>query len=177
MCCHGVSSQQEETESFQLSLPVSSEKQTEDWDSPVQVPVCEQEGEGFWFLWVLTLDVPLQGVFQPGDTPGQVTQTEGQDLGRLMNVQVHLEDQIYSHQLNSALHSESRARGEARQDEGFWTRPIEEVLPVPEYIPESFRGKTWIQIEQEDEERVDRLVQQFRRGRFMCYFDTESLAR
>ncbi|XP_072235378.1 DBF4-type zinc finger-containing protein 2 isoform X3 [Leuresthes tenuis] len=149
VCCHGAGSQQEETESFQLSLPVSSEKQTEDWDSPVQ------------------------GVFEPADTPVQVT--EGQDLGRLMNIQVHLEDRIYSHQLNSALHSESR--GGARQDEGFWTRPIEEVLPAPEYIPESFRGKTWIQIEQEDEERVDGLVQQFRRGTFMCYFDTESLAR
>ncbi|KAM4559567.1 DBF4-type zinc finger-containing protein 2 [Odontesthes bonariensis] len=147
--CHGDGSQEEETESFQLSLPASSEKPTEDWD-------------------------PLQ-VCQPGDTPVQVTQAGGPDLGRLMNVQVHLEDQVYSHQLNSALHTESRCG--ARQDEGFWTRPIEEVLPVPEYIPESFRGKTWIQIEQEDEERVERLVQQFRRGRFMCYFDTESLAR
>lgn len=100
-----------------------------------------------------------------------------EDLSRLMDAQVDLEDQVYSYQLDSALHSERRAWGGARQDEGFWTLPIEEVLPAPAHIPESFRGKTWAQIEQEDEEKVDKLVQQFRRERFICYFDSESLAR
>ncbi|XP_041834694.1 DBF4-type zinc finger-containing protein 2 [Melanotaenia boesemani] len=154
--CHGTSftpHHQEEVDSLHFSLPVSIETQSEDWDSPVQV------------------------VFQQGtDTPVQVTQTAGRDLSRLVDLQVHLEDQTYSHQLDSALHSKSR-RGGARQDEGFLTLPIEEVLPVPEHIPDSFRGKTWAQIEQEDEKRVERLVRQFRRGRFLCYFDTESLAR
>ncbi|XP_074483287.1 DBF4-type zinc finger-containing protein 2 isoform X2 [Sebastes fasciatus] len=151
-CCHGVTStscQQEETESFHFSLPVSMETQSDDWDSPVQ----------------------------RGDSPVQVSQVEGRDLSRLMDVQVDLEDQVYSHQLDSALRGERRAEGGARRDEGFWTLPIEEVLPAPEHIPESFRGKTWTQIEQEDEEKVEKLVRQFRRGRFICYFDTESLAR
>ncbi len=102
---------------------------------------------------------------------------EEQDLNRLMDVQVDLEDQVYSYQLDSALHSEWRAGGGATQEEGFWTLPIDKVLPAPAYIPESFRGKTWAQIEREDEEKVDKLVRQFRRERFICYFDTESLAR
>lgn len=40
MCCYGVTStscQQEETDSFHFSLPVSMETQSDDWDSPVQV--------------------------------------------------------------------------------------------------------------------------------------------
>ncbi|XP_032412122.1 DBF4-type zinc finger-containing protein 2 isoform X3 [Xiphophorus hellerii] len=152
MCCYSVTSphhQQEETESLHLSLPVSMETQSEDWDKPVQ-----------------------QVVFQRADPPVQVSQTEGRDLGRLMDVQVDMEDQVYSSQLDCAL-----LGGAVQQDQGFWDVPIEDVLPVPQHIPESFRGKTWTQIEQEDEARVERLVQQFRRGRFICYFDTESLAR
>lgn len=100
----------------------------------------------------------------------------GHDLSGLMDVEVALEDQVYSCQLDSALHSERRSSGRAQMDLGFWTLPIEEVLPAPEHIPESFKGKTWTQIEQEDEGRVDKLVRQFRRGQFICYFDTESLA-
>lgn len=152
MCCHGDSPppcQQEETDSFHLSLPVSMETQSEDWDSPVQV--ASQQGRR---------DAPVQT-------------TEGQDLSCLMDTQVDLEDQVYSYQLDSALLGEHRPA----QDQGFWTLPIEEVLPAPKHIPESFMGKTWDQIEKEDEERVDRLVRQFRRGRFVCYFDSESLAR
>lgn len=89
-----------------------------------------------------------------------------------MDAQVDVEDRVYSQQLDSALHG----LGD-RKEEGFWTLPIEEVRPAPERIPESFRGKTWTQIQQEDEEKVERLVRQFRGGRFICYFDTESLAR
>ncbi|XP_018528442.1 DBF4-type zinc finger-containing protein 2 isoform X2 [Lates calcarifer] len=164
MCCYGVTSascRQDDTESFHFSLPVSMETQSDDWDSPVQV--------------VLQRAQTLSDT-QPPHTPVQVRgQAEGQDLGHLMDVQVDLEDQVYSHQLESTLHGEHKTGG--RQDQGFWTLPIEEVLPVPAYIPESFRGKTWAQIEQEDEEKVEHLVQQFRRGRFICYFDSESLAR
>ncbi|KAM4711274.1 DBF4-type zinc finger-containing protein 2 [Anableps anableps] len=155
MCCYSFTSphhQQEETESLHLSLPVSMETQSEDWDTPVQV-VFQRAGP-------------------PTDAPVQVAQKQGRDLGRLMDVQVDMEDQVYSNQLDSAL-----LGGGVQQDQGFWNLPIEDVLPVPEHIPESFKGKTWTQIEQEDEERVERLVQQFRRGRFICYFDTESLAR
>lgn len=38
-CCYGAISCQDDTDSFQLSLPVSMETPSEDWDSPVQVPV------------------------------------------------------------------------------------------------------------------------------------------
>ncbi|XP_012713744.2 DBF4-type zinc finger-containing protein 2 isoform X2 [Fundulus heteroclitus] len=154
-CCYSLTSPhhpQEETDSFHLSLPVSMDTQSEDWDTPVQ------------------------GVFQKAgtstDVPVQVVQAEQRDLGRLMDAQVDMEDQVYSNQLDCAL-----LGGGVQQDQGFWNLPTEDVLPVPEHVPKSFRGKTWAQIEQEDEERVERLVQQFRRGRFLCYFDTESLAR
>nr|XP_046238790.1 DBF4-type zinc finger-containing protein 2 isoform X2 [Scatophagus argus] len=159
MCCYGINSttcQQGETESVHFSLPVSMETQSDDWDSHVQVVLQQQQ----------TLS----------DTPVQVSQTEEQDLSRLMDVQVDLEDQAYSHQLDSALHGKQQAGG-GGQDDGFWTLPVEEVLPAPAHIPQSFRGKTWAQIEQEDEEKVDKLVQQFRKETFICYFDSESLAR
>ncbi|KAJ3584486.1 hypothetical protein NHX12_014981 [Muraenolepis orangiensis] len=39
------------------------------------------------------------------------------------------------------------------------------------------QGKSWAQIQLEDEEKVESLVQQFRHTPFLCYFDTESLAR
>lgn len=110
-------------------------------------------------------------------TPVQVNQMEEKNLSRLMDTQVDLEDQVYSYQLDSTLHNKRQAEGGARHDDGFWNLPIEDVLPAPEHIPESFRGKTWAQIEQEDEEKVEKLVQQFRRERFICYFDSESLAR
>lgn len=110
-------------------------------------------------------------------TPVQVRQIEDQHVSRLMEAQVDLEDQMYAQQLNAALESQQRAGDGARLEEGFWTLPIEEVLPAPEHIPESFRGKTWAQIEQEDEEKVEKLVQQFRKEKFICYFDSESLAR
>nr|XP_020474788.1 DBF4-type zinc finger-containing protein 2 [Monopterus albus]XP_020474789.1 DBF4-type zinc finger-containing protein 2 [Monopterus albus] len=164
-CCYGISStpfQQEETESFHFSLPVSMETHSDDWDSPVQVVFQQAQ--------------TLSGS-QPAHTPVQVSQTERQDLSLLMDVQVDLEDQMYSYQLDSALHSEQRKGGGARQGPGFWTLPIEEVLPAPAHIPESFRGKSWAQIEQEDEERVEKLVRQFRQGSFISYFDSESLAR
>ncbi|KAM9835837.1 DBF4-type zinc finger-containing protein 2 [Aulostomus maculatus] len=152
VCCYGIGSarcQEEETGSFHFSLPISLETASENWDSTVQA----------------------------SRTPVQVSQVERQDLSHLMDVQVDLKDQLYSYQLDSALNNQQEAGGGARRDQGFWTLPIEEVLPAPEHIPESFRGKTWAQIEQEDEEKVNKLVRQFRRGRFVCYFDSESLAR
>lgn len=94
-----------------------------------------------------------------------------------MEVQVDLEDQMYARQLERALQSRQRTRSGARPEDGFWALPIEEVLPAPEHIPESFRGKSWAQIEEEDEEKVEKLVQQFRKDKFICYFDSESLAR
>ncbi|KAM6958002.1 uncharacterized protein LKV04_022140 [Tautogolabrus adspersus] len=149
--------EREETESFHFSIPVSTETQSDDWDSPLQ--------RG-----------PTLGYAHPSYTPVQVSQTEGQDLSRLMDVQVQL-DQVYTYQLESALHNERQALGMAGHDQGFWTLPIDEILPVPQHIPESFRGKTWAQVEQEDEDKVEQLVRQFRGEKFICYFDSESLAR
>lgn len=123
-----------------------------------------------YLIQLVSLQVALQ-------TPVQVRQIEDQHVSRLMKVQVDLEDQTYAHQLDRALQSQQRAGDGARLEEGFWSLPIEEVLPAPEHIPESFKGKTWAQIEQEDEEKVENLVQQFRKERFICYFDSESLAR
>lgn len=102
--------------------------------------------------------------------------SRSENLSRLIDIQVQLEDQLYSCQLDCALHGTAAGAG-VSQDQGFWTLPIEQVLPSPRFIPESFKGKTWTQIEQEDEERVEKLVQQFRREGFICYFDSESLAR
>lgn len=110
-------------------------------------------------------------------TPVQVGQVKKQHVSHLMEVQVDLEDQTYAQQLERALQRQQRAEDGARLEEGFWSLPIEEVLPAPEHIPESFKGKTWAQIEQEDEEKVEKLVQQFRKEKFICYFDSESLAR
>ncbi|TWW63768.1 Zinc finger-containing protein 2 [Takifugu flavidus] len=149
-CCHGVSSTSCDEEKFFFSLPVSMDTQSDDSDSVVQVAL---------------------------QTPVQVRQIEDQHVSRLMEVQVDLEDQMYAQQLDAALQSQQRARDGARLEDGFWALPIEEVLPAPEHIPESFRGKTWAQIEQEDEEKVEKLVRQFRKEKFICYFDSESLAR
>ncbi|XP_036066745.1 DBF4-type zinc finger-containing protein 2 isoform X2 [Oryzias melastigma] len=152
VCCYGISStnyQQEEPESIHLSLPSSMATYSADWDLGVQGGV-------------------------DASTPVQLRLMEKHNFSHLMDVQVELEDRMYSEQLDSALFN---LKGGTKQDEGFWTLPIEEVLPAPENIPESFRGKSWVQIEKEDEEKVNKLVQQFRQGRFICYFDTESLAR
>lgn len=141
-------------------------------------PPCQQEEtDSFHFSLPASMETQSDNWDSPAQRGQTLSQVEEQDLSHLMDVQVDLEDQVYSYQLESALHSDRRARGGARQEQGIWTLPIEEVLPAPRHIPESFRGKTWTQIEQEDEEKVDKLVRQFRRGRFICYFDTESLAR
>ncbi|KAK1876301.1 DBF4-type zinc finger-containing protein 2 [Dissostichus eleginoides] len=136
------------SDSFHFSLPVSMETQSEGWDLPVQ-----------------------RGL---ENTPVQVSR---EDLCRLTEAQIHLteahlQQHLYSARLDSALQG-----GGAWRDDGFLSLPIEEVLPAPQHIPESFRGKSWNQIHLEDEEQVERLVRQFRGGAFLCYFDSESLAR
>ncbi|XP_033996462.1 DBF4-type zinc finger-containing protein 2 [Trematomus bernacchii] len=135
------------SDSFHFSLPVSMETQSEGWDLPVQ-----------------------RGL---ENTPVQVSR---EDLCRLTEAQIHLTEahlqHLYSARLDSALQG-----GGAWRDDGFLSLPIEEVLPAPQHIPESFRGKSWNQIHLEDEEQVERLVRQFRGGAFLCYFDSESLAR
>lgn len=99
-------------------------------------------------------------------TPNQVSRSTRQELTCLMDLQVLLEDQVYQDQLHSTLHLSG---GGAKQDQA--------PPPESQHVPESFRGKSWAQIQQEDEEKVERLVRQFRRHTFTCYFDSESLAR
>lgn len=112
-------------------------------------------------------NVSLQVV--PRRAPVHVRPEEGAELRRLMDAQVHLQDKVYSQQLDATL-QRSRAPG------GGAKLP-EEALPTQPYIPACFRGKSWAQIQQEDEEKVEKLVRQFRRDTFICYFDSESLAR
>lgn len=99
-------------------------------------------------------------------TPIQMSQSYRQELTCLMGLQVLLEDQVYKDQLHSVLHLS-----------GEGVKKDQALLPEPRHVPESFRGKSLAQIQQEDEEKVERLVHQFRRHTFTCYFDTESLAR
>lgn len=99
-------------------------------------------------------------------TPIQMSQSYRQDLTCLMGLQVLLDNQVYKDQLHSVLHLSGEG---VKQDQA--------LTPGPRHIPESFRGKSWAQIQQEDEEKVERLVHQFRRHTFTCYFDSESLAR
>ncbi|XP_061760625.1 DBF4-type zinc finger-containing protein 2 isoform X2 [Nerophis ophidion] len=96
-------------------------------------------------------------------SPPQSLQTHS-DWDSPVQMQSHVQTQ-----LDSVLRSEQRAA------QVFCGVPGEET--IPQHLPESFRGKTWTQIEAEDEKKVDELVLQFRQGRFVCCFDSESLAR
>lgn len=99
------------------------------------------------------------------DSPAQVGGAGGRSL---TEAQVQ-PDQVYSRQLDATLSGDVGG--------GFWTLPIEQVLPAPAHIPASFRGKSLRTIELEDDVKVETLVREFRRERFVCYFDSESLAR
>ncbi|KAG8432743.1 hypothetical protein GDO86_017111 [Hymenochirus boettgeri] len=50
----------------------------------------------------------------------------------------------------------------------------EVTLPNLPYVPPSFIGKTWSQIMYEDDLKIEALVKQFRKGKFHCYFETDS---
>ncbi|XP_034088977.1 DBF4-type zinc finger-containing protein 2 [Gymnodraco acuticeps] len=133
---------------------------------------CHGSSDSFHFSLPVSMETQSEGWDLPvprglEDTPVQVSR---EDLCRL--TEAHLQQHLYSARLDSALQG-----GGAWRDDGFLSLPIEEVLPVPQHIPESFRGKSWNQIHLEDEEQVERLVRQFRGGAFLCYFDSESLAR
>lgn len=89
----------------------------------------------------------------------------------LLEMKVDVE-QDYTEQLQWVLENEGK-EGKG----GFLDRPIESVFPAPQFVPPSFRGKSWSQIEKEDEARVLKLVQQFKSGVRTCYFESESLCR
>ncbi|XP_062374182.1 DBF4-type zinc finger-containing protein 2 isoform X2 [Sardina pilchardus] len=109
------------------------------------------------------------------------TKVDEKNLTGLMETHISLEDQKYKSQLDSALKpaqdteediTETEALPVSRVDVG-----VDEVLPDLPHIPPSFVGKTWAQVMQEDDLKIDLLVKEFREGSFRCYFDTESLAR
>ncbi|XP_068165064.1 DBF4-type zinc finger-containing protein 2 isoform X2 [Antennarius striatus] len=131
---------------------------------------CQQEGsESSHFSIPVSMetqsddwDSPVQGVLRQTAVPGD--RTEEAELSRLMDAQVELEDQVYSQQLHDTLQKERRPGGGV-------------APPTHAHVPGPFNGKSWAQIRLEDEERVERLVRQFRQEAFVCYFDSESLAR
>lgn len=112
-------------------------------------------------------DVEVQEVQDQAEVPLEGVET-------LLEMKVDVE-QDYSEQLQWVLETEGREGRERRG--GFLDRPIESVLPAPQFVPPSFRGKSWSQIEREDEARVLKLVQQFKTGVRTCYFESESLCR
>ncbi|KAM4602207.1 DBF4-type zinc finger-containing protein 2 isoform 2-T2 [Polymixia lowei] len=178
-CCYGHTSTphlQGEPESFCYSLPDSLSTGGTDWDTPVQVRVVVALQQCGTYTNTHPSHTPGPVTHRP-HTPGQVSQAEGRGLTCLTETTVELSDQVYSLQLDTVLHTHTSGGGGGQEEQGYRGLPIEEILPAPSYIPESFRGKTWVQIEQEDEQKVERLVRQFRKGRFLCYFDSESLAR
>ncbi|KAL7826168.1 hypothetical protein SRHO_G00339060 [Serrasalmus rhombeus] len=102
------------------------------------------------------------------------TTAEDKHLACLMEVHVNLEDQGYKTQLDTALNtvleSGQTEPGETKESK------VEEIVPDLPHVPQSFVGKTWAQVMFEDDLKIDCMVQEFRQGRFRCYFDSESLA-
>ncbi|XP_078085033.1 DBF4-type zinc finger-containing protein 2 [Mustelus asterias] len=110
------------------------------------------------------------------------------EVEMLTDAQITLEDRGYKTQLRSVLHfqpdecdrmeeenpvpSENAAQAE-RAEEKPQPREGERSLP---YVPASFAGKTWSEIMAEDDLKVEALVKEFKEGRYLCYFDSESLA-
>lgn len=122
----------------------------------------------------ISLPASVETAEEPWDIPVQLTSQKGCNVTCLMDVKVDL-DPMYAAQLDSALHGEQRVDGGATADQGVLCHPVRDVRP--EHALTTFRGKTWTQIVQDDEEKVVELVRQFRQGTFVCYFDSESLAR
>ncbi|KAE8580189.1 hypothetical protein XENTR_v10024348 [Xenopus tropicalis] len=52
----------------------------------------------------------------------------------------------------------------------------EVILPALPHVPPSFIGKTWSQIMYEDDLKIEALVKQFRKGKFHCYFESDSVS-
>lgn len=137
--------------SFRLSLhSMSNSAESKGWDDTLQA----------------TLDAP---------------KVDEKNLTGLMETHISLEDQKYKSQLDSALKPVQNMEEEILEAEvraiGKANVSVDEVLPDLPHIPPSFVGKTWAQVMQEDDLKIDSLVKEFREGHFRCYFDTESLAR
>ncbi|XP_042192162.1 DBF4-type zinc finger-containing protein 2 [Callorhinchus milii] len=102
------------------------------------------------------------------------------DLEALTDTRVTLEDDSYKTRLSSVLHFPPAVNGHTEEanvadSETLAKREASEETGKLPYIPKSFAGKTWSEIMAEDDLKVDALVKEFREGRYLCYFDSESL--
>ncbi|XP_072117364.1 DBF4-type zinc finger-containing protein 2 isoform X3 [Mobula birostris] len=113
------------------------------------------------------------------------------DLELMTDARISLDDHGYKTQLSSVLRSqaeecdkmeienvspaESSKKAEQTEEK---PRPLEteQRLQSLPYVPPSFAGKTWSEIMAEDDLKVEALVKEFKEGRYLCYFDSESLA-
>ncbi|XP_067844201.1 DBF4-type zinc finger-containing protein 2 [Heptranchias perlo] len=113
------------------------------------------------------------------------------DLEALTDTQITLEDRGYKTQLSSVLHFQpdecDKMEEENPASSGNFAKvehveekmqplEIERKLRSLPYVPASFAGKTWSEIMAEDDLKVEALVKEFKEGRYLCYFDSESLA-
>ncbi|XP_028831406.1 DBF4-type zinc finger-containing protein 2 isoform X2 [Denticeps clupeoides] len=159
--CHGASSEHFkllDESSFQLSLhSLSDSGGSAGWDDTIQVSLG-------------------------------VAKTQDKNLACLMQVHINVEDQMYKSQLDTALNNSQEGEGadqgagpQMRSSEhscsGHVNNTNDEVLPDLPHIPQSFVGKTWMQVMHEDDLKVNSMVKEFREGHFLCYFDSESLAK
>uniref|UniRef100_UPI00398E96B1 DBF4-type zinc finger-containing protein 2 isoform X1 n=3 Tax=Pristiophorus japonicus TaxID=55135 RepID=UPI00398E96B1 len=119
------------------------------------------------------------------------SKTAVKDLEVLTETQITLEDRGYKTQLSSVLHFQPDECGKmeeenpAPSENDVKAEPVEEkVQPLESerklrslpYVPATFAGKTWSEIMAEDDLKVEALVKEFKEGRYLCYFDSESLA-
>ncbi|XP_048477367.1 DBF4-type zinc finger-containing protein 2 isoform X2 [Rhincodon typus] len=113
------------------------------------------------------------------------------DLELLTDTQITLDDRGYKTQLSSVLRfrpeecdktdeecparSESHAKADQTGDGQQAPEGDRKLRSLP-CVPASFAGKTWSEIMAEDDLKVEALVKEFKEGRYLCYFDSESLA-
>ncbi|XP_051876432.1 DBF4-type zinc finger-containing protein 2 isoform X2 [Pristis pectinata] len=113
------------------------------------------------------------------------------DLELITDARISLEDHGYKTQLSSVLRSQAEEcdkmevenAGPAENsvkaeyvEEKTCPLETEQRLHSLPYVPPSFAGKTWSEIMAEDDLKVEALVKEFKEGRYLCYFDSESLA-
>ncbi|XP_059823320.1 DBF4-type zinc finger-containing protein 2 isoform X2 [Hypanus sabinus] len=113
------------------------------------------------------------------------------DLELMTDARISLDDHGYKTQLSSVLRSqeeecdkmeienvspaESSRKAEPAEEKPRPLEPEQRLQSLP-YVPPSFAGKTWSEIMAEDDLKVEALVKEFKEGRYLCYFDSESLA-
>ncbi|XP_056605682.1 DBF4-type zinc finger-containing protein 2 isoform X1 [Triplophysa dalaica] len=101
--------------------------------------------------------------------------SEEKNLAELLKVHINLEDQEYQTQLDTAL--KTFVMSMKAGPEGTIESATEEVFPDLPHVPQSFIGKTWMQVMYEDDMKIDSIVKELQQGQVRCYFDSESLAR